>query len=343
MTAISISKRSVPQCNKLVLACVVLGVILWVIGPPDDIDSTNLVALTGTHAIASSVRSGVRCDHDHDHHAHLAFTNHAKDAGKASSPARTCPCCGWSGAVFDSFDNGSGRDDAVCPHCGAVEHNRNTCAFLGANPEILDVKREEEGIRKQSNALRLLHFEPHQSSALTIDESDFQVDQIWMDDGKEDRYNDFFKGQMRSTKTVYGDLTDLKFPDNFAHGIMIFNVLQRVFDLDIAIEEIQRVLKPNAWMIIEVPMLDFAKKKTIDCEMLETDEARLKCGGSRFTHWHFAKDDFEKLLTENFDCIETSKSISYRMGMRAYDAFQLKNNGRVVPQYFCRNTKTTPP
>jgi len=272
-------------------------------------------------------------EHPHDE-CRVGFADHVKHAADGMSAGNyTCPCCGWSGPKFDPVSYGKGRNDAICPHCQALERNRNTCAFVGSHPEILDVvEQEKDGDVQQSNALRLFHFQPHKPTAMVLDNSTYRLDHIWMD------YHDDIYNEMTSTKTIHVDLGDLQFPDNFTHGVFLFHVLEHIADLDTALLELKRVVKPNGWLMIEVPLRDSGFKQSLDCRNLSSNEERVKCGGAHTHRWRFAQTDFEQRLAEYFECTDTAKMIVDRVGKAAYDAFQVKSNGKLVPQYFCRNS-----
>lgn len=318
-------------------AAVILSIIVNEVAEDLGFPLFSLVA--GTGRARRRHKHGSSCKHHHGEN-HVEFMDHIEAAAQTTGATRTCPCCGWVGPKFDFYGSGGGRDDARCPYCGALERHRNTCAFLGSHPEILDVEQEEnqENDELRSNALRFLHFSPHVRSANTLDESTFNVDQIWVD-SDQDLYNGVYAGKRPSTKTLHGDLSNLEFPDNFAHAIMVLNVLQRYADVDVAIDELSRVLKPNGWLFAEVPMISFTLNNSVECKKLKTAEEQRKCGGGPEHHWSFAKKHFEKLLAEKFDCRETSEMIKDRAGIKAYQVIQVKTDGRVVPQYFCRNKK----
>jgi len=287
-------------------------------------------------------------DHEHDHQEvqRVDFEDHVQGAGEHE--ARKCPCCGWTGPKFNYVTVGKGRSDARCPVCQAMERHRNSCAFVGTHPEILDVVKEEKGIDAQQSALRLLHFGPHPAMGEVLDNSSYKLDQIWMD--YDENHNVFngrrvvdaiwdtltFNTWIKPTKTVHADVQKLRFPDNFAHGVMIFHVMEHIPDIEGAFEELGRVLKPDGWMMIEVPMRDFGFKESIDCRGLESDTARLKCAGQKDHVWKLGRKDFEQRLAAVFDCSNVEQMTIERVGQAAYDAYQTRANGRTVPQYFCR-------
>jgi SAM-dependent methyltransferase len=54
-----------------------------------------------------------------------------------------------------------------------------------------------------------------------------------------------------------GTLKDAKFPDRFFDVVVIRNILEHLFDPTVEINEIKRVLKPNGYLYLKVPNVDF--------------------------------------------------------------------------------------
>ena len=246
---------------------------------------------------------------------------------------RVCPCCGWTGHVFDNVPSHSHRPDGLCPSCRALERHRVSCAFLGTHsPDIFNVTLQEPGA-KQSNMFRLIHFGPHQQMGNVLDKA--WIDHIWVD-FKPEMYN---HGGSSVTKTLFADASDLKLPDNFAHGMLMFHVLEHVPELEQALLEMKRVLKPQGWLLLEVPLRHATE--TRDCRNLETDQARIDCAGQYDHVWNFGRKDFEHRLQEaGWNCADASNRIRGKVEASVYDSFQLKTNGVQVPQYFCRPKKS---
>jgi SAM-dependent methyltransferase len=250
----------------------------------------------------------------------------------------TCPCCGWTGPMFSPYGSGrikglSGRANAQCPQCKALERHRRGCAFLGTHPEVLTVKHEEAQDSQKNGALRVIYFGPHIPMARVLDNSPSKIDQIWVD------FNEAMYNRKKSVKTLHVDIQQLQFPDNFAHGMMLFHVMEHIPDLDQAFSEIKRVLRPNGWVMIEVP---FGRNmtKTKDCRGLALDEDRIRCAGQKDHQWVFDQTDFEQaVLAKYLDCKVVSSMISERVGPATYATFQLLTDGVDVPQYFCRSAK----
>ena len=260
------------------------------------------------------------------------YASQANGRGEQQQPQRVCPCCGaTTAAPFQVFGT---RPDAKCPQCRALERHRTSCAVLGTQPELLDI--EQEHLRKRAfdnaptGALRMIYFGPQPDMALQIDASAAKIDQIWADFKDDTLYN-----RNETTKTVHADVTSLRFPDNFAHGAIILHVLEHIPDLQLALAEISRVLKPMSWILLEVPFRE--KESTVDCRGATTDEERIKCAGQKDHVWSFSTPDFEaELRKANLTCTNVHLSLKATLGKTVYDLFQLRTANKYVPQYLCR-------
>ncbi len=54
-----------------------------------------------------------------------------------------------------------------------------------------------------------------------------------------------------------GTLKDAKLQDNFFDVVVVRNILEHLFDPNVEIEEIKRILKPNGYLYIKVPNVEF--------------------------------------------------------------------------------------
>jgi ubiquinone/menaquinone biosynthesis C-methylase UbiE len=90
------------------------------------------------------------------------------------------------------------------------------------------------------------------------------------------------------------DITDLKFDDSSFDCILCLHVLEHVEDDRNAVKELYRVLKPNGWAILQVPIL---RDKTFENPSIKTREQRLKYFGQE-DHVRIYGLDFKERLTE---------------------------------------------
>ena len=221
------------------------------------------------------------CVSSNPHHylqktAHTVLNQFAEFLNVGKDIKRFCPCCGWTGTVFESIKN---IKDRRCPVCGAVERHRLVCTIL-ANSSFTTTTLP--------HPFRLLHFGPHETMEKNINLIS-NVDQISVD------Y--FYPGYKYSDLVMQADVTNLLIPTNFAQGIIILHVLEHISELEKAFSELVRVLHPNGWIIIEVPC---KSGNTIDCRDSKTDAERIKCAGQHDHVWKFGFKQWKELLDINF-------------------------------------------
>jgi len=206
-------------------------------------------------------------------------------------PKRFCPCCGWSGSLFAKHQT---RPDRKCPVCGAFERHRKFCA-ISACHEIHGGFRfqiEETGSRSQSQpkAFQLLHFGAERHMYDLIDRLEPKVKQFGLD---------FFSPGYAYDKEIvhHADVTNLvDFQNGTADGVIILHVLEHIRDLDAALGEIRRVLKPGSgWAYIEVPCFDLGRESK-DCRGFKTKDELIKCAGQHDHVWRFDCHNFEQDL-----------------------------------------------
>ncbi len=104
--------------------------------------------------------------------------------------------------------------------CGTGRHLTEVFRMPGVHAVGLD--RKEEDIVKARNMLRLMEKEGQGGPGATWD-------------------------------TFKGDITNLPFPDHAFDLVICSEVLEHIPDVERAIEEIVRVLKPGEWLVVSVP------------------------------------------------------------------------------------------
>ena len=141
---------------------------------------------------------------------------------------RWCPVCERPARRFAPFGNPR-RAQAMCPHCGALERHRLLALFF----------EKKTNLYTQPH-LRMLHVAPEPcfesrlrarvgAGYLTADLADPDVD-------------------------VRMDITQIQYPDATFDVIYCSHVLEHVSDDRAALRELLRVLKPDGWALIMVPI-----------------------------------------------------------------------------------------
>lgn len=123
------------------------------------------------------------------------------------------------------------RNDAQCVHCGSLERHRLTWLFLEQKTDFFDHQPK-----------KMLHVAPE-----PVFEQLFSKE---LGEGylTADLYN--------PAAMVKMDITDIQYPDETFDIIYCSHVLEHVPDDKKAMKEFYRVLKPEGWAILLVPIMD---------------------------------------------------------------------------------------
>jgi SAM-dependent methyltransferase len=162
------------------------------------------------------------------------------------------------------------RFDVRCPVCGSVERHRLTWQFFVERTDLFDGKRK-----------RMLHVapEPEFERQLRRIESIEYISLDAQDEGAD----------------VQMDLTAMTFPDDHFHVIHCSHVLEHVDDDRKAMSEMARVLAPDGWATILVPI--FRDDETFEDPSVIDPEERARLFG-QWDHVRAYGPDFPTRLEE---------------------------------------------
>ncbi len=147
-----------------------------------------------------------------------------------------CPFCGWRGDEFLTF-GATARKNALCPKCDSLERHRLYYLYL-------------RKIIPQNKKFKVLHFAPE-----TILTNLF----------KSYKNIEYLSADIDSRKAmIKEDITNTSFLDNSFDIIFCSHVLEHIQDDKKAMKELHRILKPNGFAILQVPIKDKFKGKKID-------------------------------------------------------------------------------
>ncbi len=132
-----------------------------------------------------------------------------------------CACCGGRFRRFLAYPS------LFCPRCGSYERHRALCLWLDRNPGF------------SSPPLRLLHVAPERALEPVLRRSG--VDYVSID-------IEYALAMHRM------DVTKMTFEDGSFDRVVAVHVLQDVPDLEAALREIHRVLRPDGCAILQLPM-----------------------------------------------------------------------------------------
>lgn len=182
-----------------------------------------------------------------------------------------CPCCNRSFRKFLPIYVDRLEPRGRCPRCGSLQRHRLLWLYLKNRTNLL------------SDNLRVLHFAP-EYAFLKLFRSLPNLDYVSAD--------------LRSPLAmVRMDISNIPYEDNTFDVILCSHVLQYVNDDREVMRELLRVLKPEGWAILTVP-IDGMRDKTLECaEMILTDPE-----DRDFSHNDFARlygADYKKRLEES--------------------------------------------
>ena len=146
-----------------------------------------------------------------------------------------CPICNSKFKIFGNFGKPA-RVNALCYKCNSLERHRLLWLYLNNKTNL-----------PNNFPKRLLHFAPELSFYSIFSNTDF-IDYYPCDFSPE-RYN--YKGNARVHKV---DITQIPFEENYFDVIICNHVLEHIIDDRLAMRELYRVLKPNGWAYLQVPI-----------------------------------------------------------------------------------------
>jgi len=155
-----------------------------------------------------------------------------------------CPCCEREYACFAADWN---RPNAICPGCGSHERHRALWLYCQGLLAALD------------GPFDLLHFAPEYALRERIEAlSSTRYVTVDLDGEGVD---------------VAADITDMPFGDASFDGILCSHVLEHVHDDRAAMAELCRLLRPEGWAAVLVP-LDLNRTETYEDPAIVTPEQR---------------------------------------------------------------------
>lgn len=125
---------------------------------------------------------------------------------------------------------GGYRETAVCPRCHSIDRERLIYLYLKNKTNIYNSK------------LKVLHIAPEENLSNILNKNK-NLEYICGD-----LYPKVNKGIIKL------DVTNLEFDNNYFDAILCNHVLEHVIDDAKAMQELYRVLKPNGWAILQVPI-----------------------------------------------------------------------------------------
>jgi SAM-dependent methyltransferase len=141
---------------------------------------------------------------------------------------RFCPVCEKYSTLFASFGSDP-RKDAQCLRCGALERDRFAWLYLKRKTNLLDGTKKE-----------MLHLAPEPALEPRLQRVV----------GKGYLTADLLNKRVMTKM----DITNIRYPDDHFNVIFCSHVLEHVQDDERALRELSRVLNPDGWAILMVPI-----------------------------------------------------------------------------------------
>lgn len=185
----------------------------------------------------------------------------------------SCPCC--QGRFRRFLSHGvKARPNAECPGCGALERHRLIWFYL------------EHRTNLYTDRLKVLHFAP---------EGALQKKCVAMPN------LDYVSADLCSPRAqVRFDICSIPYPDNSFDVILCSHVLEHVPDDRKAMAELFRVMRPNGWGIIQVPV-DLTREETFEDLSVASPKERERLFGHRDHVRIYAMDYYDRLRAAGFE------------------------------------------
>ncbi|MCF8261854.1 MAG: methyltransferase domain-containing protein [Melioribacteraceae bacterium] len=165
------------------------------------------------------------------------------------------------------------RENVLCPKCGSYDRERLLYLFLIKKTKLL---------RQQT---KLLHVAPEDKLVGLLNNQN-NIDYLTAD-------------LLRKNVMVNMDITDIQYPDNSFDAIICNHVLEHVPDDQKAMTELFRVLKPNGWAVLQVP-ISYKLDETFEDESIVKESDKEIFFGQEDHVRIYAADYFERLQSVGF-------------------------------------------
>ena len=183
-----------------------------------------------------------------------------------------CPCCEHYFRTF--FPHGHPlRTSASCPNCGSLERHRLLLLYLYYKTNFF------------SENLRVLHFTP----SYALEKRFKRISNL-----------DYITTALDNPRAMISmDITDIRYPENYFNVILCYHILEHVENDRLAMQELYRVLKPNGWAIIQVP-IDYKLETTLENSNITSAKDREYYYGHRNHLRRYGRDYVKKLENIGF-------------------------------------------
>jgi SAM-dependent methyltransferase len=181
-----------------------------------------------------------------------------------------CPICRSHLRTLQAFGV-KPRKNAQCPVCGSLERHRLAYLFLIQKTDLF-----------MPPVKRMLHVAPEECLAPILKQSEFI---------------NYISADLAPFAMLEMDLTDIYFPDETFDVIYVSHVFEHILDDRKAMQEVFRVLKPDGWAILQVPI---SLQTTFeDPSIVEPEERERHFGQSDHVR-RYGEDYYDRLNEAGF-------------------------------------------
>jgi predicted SAM-dependent methyltransferase len=222
--------------------------------------------------------------------------------------SKYCPVCNSHLRCFKPFGVLNVRDNAQCPVCGSFERHRFFWLLLERKTNLFDAKPK-----------RMLHIAPEKKMS-----EKFQNIQSL----------DYLSADLNSPAAmVKMDITDIGYDTDSFDAIYCSHVLEHVIDDKKALSELRRVLKPQGWMLLSVPIKKNLEVTEEDLELKDPQQRLQKFGN--VGHMRNYGIDFEDKLKKA--CLEYDKYLpSEVVSSEEFKRYGLKDDWVFICRKACQ-------
>ena len=189
-----------------------------------------------------------------------------------------CPICGKSFRKFLPYGRIRPRENALCPNCQSLERHRLIWLYL---QERSDVFRRK---------MRILHIAPEACYIKPFEEMH--------GDG-------YITADIESPLAkVKMDIHKIPFPENTFDLVLCNHVLEHVENDILAMQEIERVLKPHGFAILQVPFFYPLSETTFEDPAITDRKARERAFGQDDHVRKYGKDYLKRIESAGLIAVE---------------------------------------
>ena len=180
-----------------------------------------------------------------------------------------CPVCGHCYRVFLPYGRVNPRSNALCPSCQSLERHRLIWLYMMEKTDFF------------STRLNVLHIAP-ESCFVKRFEKQHQDGYVTAD----------IESPLAKVKM---DIHRIPFPENHFDVVLCNHVLEHVQDDMQALREINRVLRPSGWAILQVPFFNPVPALTLEDSSVTSPREREKLYGQADHVRKYGKDYLQRI------------------------------------------------